>query len=147
MFWRVRLTFAVRFKISRCGLLQFDTILPSHRFETAVENACRIFYSSMAKTPVPYLYDLLKLRRRMRSTIHGHSHRIASLHENGSRTHKLAHKAFTRRQVADNTARCNPLERVLAVPRNEVAVVDDVLFAFAELKETFQLASVVELTC
>jgi hypothetical protein len=83
----------------------------------------------------------------MRSTIHRHSHRIASLHKHSSRTHKLAHKTFAGSQIADNAARRNPLERVLAVPRNEVAVVDDVLFAFAELKETFQLASIVELTC
>ena len=83
----------------------------------------------------------------MGSTIHGHGHRIASLHEHRSRTHKFAHKTFAGSQIADNAARRNPLERVLAVPRNEVAVVDDVLFAFAELKETFQLASIVELTC
>lgn len=134
MFWRVRLTFAVRFKISRYGLLQFDMILSSHHFETAVEDACRIFYSSRAKTPVPYLSDLLKLCRRVRSSIHGHSHRIASLHEHSSRSHKLAHETFARSQIADDTARRNPLERVFAVPRDEVAVVDDVLFAFAELR-------------
>jgi hypothetical protein len=69
----------------------------------------------------------------MRSSIHGHSHRIASLHEYSSRTHKFAHKTFAGSQIADNAARRNPLERVLAVPRDEMAVVDDVLFAFAEL--------------
>ena len=69
----------------------------------------------------------------MRSTIHGHGHRVASLHKHGSRTHKLAHKAFAGSQIADNAARRDPLERVLAVPRDEMAVVDDVLFAFAEL--------------
>ena len=69
----------------------------------------------------------------MRSTIHRHSHRIASLHEDSSRPHKLAHKAFAGSQIADNAARRNPLERVLAVPRDEMAVVDDVFFAFAEL--------------
>jgi hypothetical protein len=69
----------------------------------------------------------------MRSTIHSHGHRIASLHKHSSRTHKLAHKAFAGSQIADNAARRNPLERVLAVPRDEMAVVDDVLFAFAKL--------------
>ena len=69
----------------------------------------------------------------MRSTIHRHGYRVASLHEDRTRPHKLAHKAFAGSQIADNAARRNPLERVLAVPRDEVAVVDDVLFAFAEL--------------
>jgi hypothetical protein len=69
----------------------------------------------------------------MRSTIHGHSHRIASLHEHSSRTDELAHKTFAGSQIADDTARCNSLERVLAVPRDKVTIVDDVFFAFAEL--------------
>jgi hypothetical protein len=70
----------------------------------------------------------------MRSSIHSHRHRIASLHENSSRPRELAHKAFTSSQVADDAARRNTLERVLAVPRDEVAVVDDVFLAFAELE-------------
>ena len=69
----------------------------------------------------------------MRSTVHGHGQRIASLHKHSSRSHKLAHKPFAGSQIADNAARRNPLERVLAVPRDEMAVVDDILFAFAEL--------------
>jgi hypothetical protein len=72
----------------------------------------------------------------VRSSIHSHRHRIASLHENSSRTCEFAHQAFASSQVANNAARRNPLERVLAVPRDQVAVVDDVFFAFAELSVT-----------
>jgi hypothetical protein len=72
----------------------------------------------------------------MRSSIHSHRHRIASLHENCPRPRKLAHQAFASSQVADDAARRDTLERVLTVPRDEVAVVDDVFLAFAELKDT-----------
>lgn len=78
----------------------------------------------------------------MRSSVHGHGHRIASLHEDSSRTGELAYKAFTSGQVTDDTARRNTLKRVVAVPRDQVAVVDDILLAFTELKRSFVLAIV-----
>lgn len=70
----------------------------------------------------------------MCSTVQSHGHRIACLHKDRARTCELAHEAFTSSQVADNPARRNTLERVFAIPRDEVPVVDDVLFAFAELE-------------
>jgi hypothetical protein len=38
-------TFAVRFKMSRYAPPRFDTILLFHRFEAAVESACKSFHS------------------------------------------------------------------------------------------------------
>lgn len=76
----------------------------------------------------------------MRSTIHSHRHRIASLHENRPRPRELAHQPLARSQIADNAAGRNALERVLAVPRDKVAVVDDVLFAFAELDDSSKIS-------
>jgi len=57
----------VRFEISRYGLLRFNIILSFDRFEAAVENACRTFYSSTAslhythlqQTPEQYHQSLL----------------------------------------------------------------------------------------
>jgi hypothetical protein len=70
----------------------------------------------------------------MRGSVHSHGHRVTRLHEDSSRPSKLAHEAFTCGQVADNSTGRNTLERVFAIPRDQMSVVDDVLFAFAELE-------------
>lgn len=49
------------------------------------------------------------------------------------RTSEFAHQPFTRAEIADDAAARDALEDVFAVPGDEVAVVDDVFFAFAEL--------------
>lgn len=49
------------------------------------------------------------------------------------RTCELAHQALAGAEIADDAAARNTLEDILAVPGDEVAVVDDVFFAFAEL--------------
>jgi hypothetical protein len=58
---------------------------------------------------------------------------IPRLHVDGPRPGELAHQTLTRRDAGDDTARSNPLENVFAIPGDEVAVVDDVAFAFGEL--------------
>jgi len=103
----------------------FTTLNSNRRLDNIIDLCHLCTFSSIQLGP--------KSCRRMRSTIHRHGHRVASLHEDSSRPHKLAHKAFAGSQIADNAARRNALKRVLAVPRDEMAVVDDVLFAFAEL--------------
>jgi hypothetical protein len=72
----------------------------------------------------------------MRGSVHRHRNGITRLKENCAWSSEFAHKAFTGCQVADNPARRNTLERVFAIPRHEVSVVDDVLLAFAELAIT-----------
>ena len=62
-----------------------------------------------------------------------HSDRIPRLHEHGPRACELAHQTLTGSEVANNTSGRDALEHVFAVPSDEVAVVDDVLLAFAEL--------------
>lgn len=59
--------------------------------------------------------------------------RIPRLHKYRSRTSKLANQTLTREHVADNTTRGHALENILAVPSNQVPVVDDILFIFLEL--------------
>ena len=64
-----------------------------------------------------------------------HSDRVPRLHENSSRACELAHQTLPGRKVANNTSGGDALEHVLAVPGDEVAIVDDVLLAFAELQQ------------
>jgi hypothetical protein len=69
----------------------------------------------------------------MRGSVHRHRNGITRLHKDGAWSSEFAHKTFTGCQVANNPARRNTLERVFAIPRHKVSVVDDVLLAFAEL--------------
>lgn len=62
------------------------------------------------------------------------TYRVSSLDKDGSRTGKLAHQAFARRQARDQAARRDALEDILGVPSDEVPVVDNVLFAIHELR-------------
>ncbi len=55
-------------------------------------------------------------------------------------TCKLAHQSLAGADVADDATTCYPLEDVLAVPGDEMAVVDDVLLTFSKL----DLASAIE---
>ena len=59
--------------------------------------------------------------------------RIPRLHKDCSRPSEFADQTFASHHVRHNAARCNALEDVLAVPRNEVTVVDDVLLVFLQL--------------
>jgi len=64
--------------------------------------------------------------------------RIPRLHEHCARPCELTDQALTCRHVRHDTAGYHTLEDVLAVPRDEVAVVDDVLFVLGELLHTYQ---------
>ena len=59
--------------------------------------------------------------------------RVSRLHEDRPWPSKLAHKAFTCAHIAYDTAARNSFEDIIAIPCYEMAVVDDVLLAFAEL--------------
>ena len=75
--------------------------------------------------------DMLVIRPNIKRgfTYHG----VSRLHKDGARSSEFTHKAFTSCQVADNPARRNTFQRVFAVPRDEMSVVDDVFLALAEL--------------
>ena len=51
----------------------------------------------------------------------------------GRLTSELADKAFSRSKTRDDTARRHALHDVLAVPGNEMSVIDDVLLTILEL--------------
>ncbi len=59
--------------------------------------------------------------------------RIPRLHVDCPGTGEFAHQPLTGRDAGDDAAGGHALEYVLAVPGDEVAVVDDVAFAFHEL--------------
>lgn len=67
------------------------------------------------------------------SHVLGKGSRIASLHKHGAGTREFAHQTFARAHVADDAATRHSFEDVVAVPRDQVAIVDDVFFAFPEL--------------
>lgn len=79
------------------------------------------------------LPPLLHLRRCVRGQPRRESLSIPGLHENSSRTRELAHQAFAGRHVRKDTARGHALEHILAVPRNKMAVINDVLLVFLQL--------------
>jgi hypothetical protein len=78
---------------------------------------------------------LLHLRRGVRGQPRRESLSIPSLHENSSRTRELAHQAFAGCHVRKDTARGHALEHVLAVPSNKMAVINDVLLVFLQLRK------------
>lgn len=57
--------------------------------------------------------------------------RVARLHVDRAWTDEFAHQPLAGRQVADDAAAGDALEVVLAVPGDEVAVVDDVFLSVA----------------
>lgn len=59
--------------------------------------------------------------------------RVARLHEDGARTRKLADEPLAAAHVGDDAAGCGALEDVVAVPRHQMAIVDDIFLAVAEL--------------
>ena len=60
--------------------------------------------------------------------------RVACLHVDRARTGELADETFARCCTRDNTARRSALEYVLAIPRHEVSIVNDILLAFHQLR-------------
>jgi hypothetical protein len=60
---------------------------------------------------------------------------VARLHVDGPGPREFTDQALARRDATDDTAGRRALEDVLAVPRDQVAVVDDVFLAFDELEE------------
>jgi len=60
-------------------------------------------------------------------------HSIPRLHKYGAGPRKLAHETLARSKIAYDTPASNALENVLAVPSNEVTVVDDVLLVGGKL--------------
>lgn len=89
---------------------------------------------SLKKHIEPLLTITKQSLHGMRCSEHCHGLRVSRLHEHRSRSRESTHQALTRRQVADNAAGCDTLEVVLAIPRYQMAVVDDVSLSFAELK-------------
>ena len=59
--------------------------------------------------------------------------RIPRLHENRPRACELTNQTLPGHHIRYDAAGCDALEDVLAVPRNEVTVVDDVLLVFLQL--------------
>ena len=62
---------------------------------------------------------------------------VPSLHKHRPRARKLADQAFATADAGNDASARHTLHHVLAVPGHEVAVVDDVLFAFHELRFSF----------
>lgn len=63
---------------------------------------------------------------------------VSRLHEHGAGTGKLADQSLTRCDPGHDASRSSAFQNVLAVPGDEVAVIDDVFLAFDEL---FRLVS------
>ena len=105
------------------------TPIPSRRILNTSRLNFTPRYARQCTSPWPM--DMLAIRPNIERgfTYHG----VSCLHKDGTRPGELAHKAFTSCQVADNPARRNTFQRVFAVPRDEMSVVDDVFLAFAEL--------------
>lgn len=59
--------------------------------------------------------------------------RIPRLQENGSGALEFTHKTFASAEIANDATTGNPFEHVVAIPRNEMAVVDDVFLAITQL--------------
>jgi hypothetical protein len=59
--------------------------------------------------------------------------RIPRLHKHRARARKLTHQPLASVHIRQDPARRHALEHVFAVPRNEVAVIDDVLLVFFKL--------------
>lgn len=81
---------------------------------------------------------------RARSICFSKIHKIATysvscLDEHSSRTRELADEAFCRGHARDDAARCDALQHVLGVPRHKVAVVDNVLLAIRQLRDSQSL--------
>ena len=69
----------------------------------------------------------------MRAHPHGESGRVARLHEDGAGTGEFADEPLAGADTRDDAAARDALHDVLAVPGDEVAVVDDVFFFWLEL--------------
>ena len=72
-------------------------------------------------------------------TVPGPSNHVSSQFKdkNGhKRTSELANKTFTRAKFANDTSAGDSLEHVVTVPRNEVAIVDDVFLTCSELQQS-----------
>jgi hypothetical protein len=105
------------------------TPIPSRRILNTSRLNITPRYARQCTSPWPM--DMLAIGPNIKTgfTYHG----VSCLHKDGTRPGELAHKAFTSCQVADNPARRNTLQRVFAVPRDQMSVVNDVFLAFAEL--------------
>lgn len=63
----------------------------------------------------------------------GLTYGVPGLDENSARAGELAHKSFTGSEARDDTARSDALHHVLAVPRDEMTVVGNVLLTIDQL--------------
>ena len=87
---------------------------------------CRPLFPLQHQPPALSWWRLSRQPRRERL-------RIPRLHIKRPWPGEFTDQTFARADAGDDAARCDALERVLAVPGNEVAVVDDVAFAVREL--------------
>lgn len=60
--------------------------------------------------------------------------RVSCLHEHCAWSGELANQALTSAQIANDATTGDSFENVVAVPRDEVAVVDDILLLLSQLK-------------
>jgi hypothetical protein len=70
----------------------------------------------------------------MRSHIHAKLRRVSRLHEHRARPRELTNETFPGAHVANDTTTRHPFQDVVAIPRDKVSVIDNVLFAFAKLE-------------
>jgi hypothetical protein len=77
--------------------------------------------------------NLLHGRSGVRRQPSPKSLRVPRLHKDCTRSCKFTHQPFARVHIRQYTTRGDPLEDVFAIPRNQVSIVDDVLFVFLKL--------------
>ena len=95
------------------------------------------------RTPIPtassqyqsVVTHIIRLRRLNATEVCRESGCIPGLQEYGTRASEFAHETFARAYARDNATASNTLDHVLAIPSNEVAVVDDVPLAFLQLQQ------------
>lgn len=71
----------------------------------------------------------IALHNSMGCHVRSELRRIPRLKENGSGTLEFTYEAFASTEIADDATTGDSFEHVVAVPRNKMAVVDNVLLA------------------
>ena len=87
----------------------------------------------------PVLSTLIRsasLPPSLRTHPHGKLRRIPRLHEDRPGAGELADQAFTTADAGDDSSTGHTLHHILAIPGNQMAVVEDVLLTLDELGQT-----------